>query len=180
LIACIYKTAVYLDSLVHPEFIQLPYPILYGVSRFAIWAFYTFAAGLVMTGLWVIAHECGHQAFSESKHVNNFVGYILHSGYIFSSLFNLSLVISPITRLGVPYHSWRITHGKHHASTGHMDLDQVFVPKTRSQMGLPPLNPAREDLLGANVTDEVKQEIWEALGDSPIGATLTCASYLVS
>jgi omega-6 fatty acid desaturase / acyl-lipid omega-6 desaturase (Delta-12 desaturase) len=81
--------------------------------------------------------------------------------------------------LGVPYHSWRITHAKHHASTGHMTQDQVFVPKTRSDLGLPPLDPAKEDLVGRSVTDEVKQELWEALGDSPISATLFAMSYLV-
>jgi hypothetical protein len=82
--------------------------------------------------------------------------------------------------LGVPYHSWRITHAKHHASTGHMTQDQVFVPATRSDLGLPPLDPAREDVLGSRVTEEVKKELWEAIGDSPIGAILTPASYLVS
>lgn len=30
----------------------------------------------------------------------------------------------------VPYHSWRISHARHHAATGHMDRDQVFVPRT--------------------------------------------------
>lgn len=88
-------------------------------------------------------------------------------------------MITP-SRLGVPYHSWRITHGKHHAATGHMDQDQVFVPSTRSELGLKPLDPTKEDRLGARVTDEVKKELWEALGDSPIGATLGAASYLVS
>jgi omega-6 fatty acid desaturase (delta-12 desaturase) len=29
------------------------------------------------------------------------------------------------------------------------------------------------------VTEEVKAELWEALGDSPIGAFLGCAKYLV-
>src|SRR5882762_10971582 len=82
--------------------------------------------------------------------------------------------------LGVPYHSWRITHAKHHASTGHMTQDQVFVPKTRSDLRLPPLNPAKEDPLGRSIADEVKKELWDALGDSPIGATLGAASYLVS
>jgi hypothetical protein len=81
--------------------------------------------------------------------------------------------------LGVPYHSWRITHAKHHASTGHMTQDQVFVPKTRSDLGLPPLDAAKEDPVGRSVTDEVKQELWEALGDSPVGATLGFMSYLV-
>jgi len=82
--------------------------------------------------------------------------------------------------LGVPYHSWKITHAKHHASTGHMTQDQVFVPQTRSEAGLKPLDPAREDRLGSRVTEEVKRELWEALGDSPIGAVFGSAGYLVS
>lgn len=82
--------------------------------------------------------------------------------------------------LGVPYHSWRISHAKHHASTGHMTQDQVFVPHTRSEVGLKPFDPAREDKVGARVTEEVKKELWEALGDSPIGAVFGSATYLVS
>lgn len=60
-----------------------------------------------------------------------------------------------------------------------MSQDQVFVPKTRSQLKLPPLDVTKEDPLGRSVSEEVKQELWEALGDSPIGATLGCMSYLV-
>jgi omega-6 fatty acid desaturase (delta-12 desaturase) len=60
-----------------------------------------------------------------------------------------------------------------------MTQDQVFVPRTRSEVGLPPLDPAKEDVFGSSVTEEVKKELWEALGDSPIGATLRSASYLV-
>lgn len=61
-----------------------------------------------------------------------------------------------------------------------MTQDQVFVPKTRSDLKLAPLDPSKEDPLGRSVTDEVKQELWEALGDSPIGATLGSMTYLVS
>jgi len=160
-IGCIYKAATFADSFITPEQLNLPHPLLYSAARFALWALYGFWAGLFATGLWVIAHECGHQAFSESKFINNSVGWVLHSA------------------LGVPYHSWRITHAKHHASTGHMTQDQVFVPPTRSERGLPPLDPSREDRLGASVSEEVKKELWEALGDSPIGATLGAASYLI-
>ena len=82
-------------------------------------------------------------------------------------------------RLGVPYHSWRITHGKHHASTAHMTQDQVFVPRTRSQFGLPPFNPDGENLSGSSIKTEVMKELQEATGDSPIGALFGAASYLV-
>ena len=122
-------------------------------TRWAAWCLYWFGAGLSMTGLWVIAHECqfrfpffhfesssslskrrfspptsshelrelihcragGHQAFSTSKTLNNAVGFVIHS------------------LLLVPYHSWRISHSKHHAATGHMTRDEVFIPRTRSQ-----------------------------------------------
>ncbi|KAF9809616.1 hypothetical protein IEO21_07343 [Rhodonia placenta] len=161
LVACIYKLAVFLDARITPEYVSLSSPYLYTFARVALWSLYGFANGLVGTGLWVLAHECGHQAFSESKALNNAVGWVLHSA------------------LGVPYHSWRITHAKHHASTGHMTQDQVFVPRTRSQVGLPAFNPEKEDLYGASVSDEIKKEFVEALGDSPIGAALGAASYLL-
>ncbi len=61
-----------------------------------------------------------------------------------------------------------------------MTQDQVFVPSTRTERGLKPFDSSKEDLLGSRVTEEVKRELWEALGDSPIGATLGPASYLVS
>lgn len=161
MISGIYKTATYLDTLISPEYVSLPHPLLYPAARLSLWAGYSFWTGLFATGLWVIAHECGHQAFSESKLINNSVGWVLHSA------------------LGVPYHSWRITHAKHHASTGHMTQDQVFVPKTRSQLGLPAFNPTKEDILGSSVSDEVMRELKEALGDSPIGATIGAATYLL-
>ncbi|KLO14847.1 delta-12 fatty acid desaturase [Schizopora paradoxa] len=161
LLATFYAGWTYADAQITPERVNFPHPYLYPAARFCIYALYSFAAGLVATGLWVIAHECGHQAFSESKLLNNTVGWILHSA------------------LGVPYHSWRITHARHHASTSHMTADQVWVPKTRSQLGLPPLDPAKEDLDGSSVADEIKAEFMEALGDSPIGASLNVAGALL-
>ena len=81
--------------------------------RFCLWTVYGFLQGLFATGLWVIAHECGHQSFSDSKTLNDTTGWVLHSA------------------LFVPYFSWKISHGKHHKSTGHMERDMVFLPKTR-------------------------------------------------
>lgn len=77
---------------------------------------YWFLQGSYMTGLWVIAHECGHQAFSEFDMVNDIVGFILHSA------------------LFVPYHSWKITHRRHHSHTGSCENDEVFVPVSHSDM----------------------------------------------
>ncbi|KAJ6091646.1 hypothetical protein N7467_003615 [Penicillium canescens] len=84
-------------------------------ARVALWTVYTIVQGLVGTGVWVLAHECGHQAFSPSKVLNDTVGWICHS------------------LLLVPYFSWKISHGKHHKATGNLARDMVFVPKTREQ-----------------------------------------------
>ncbi|KAI1329243.1 fatty acid desaturase-domain-containing protein [Xylariaceae sp. FL0255] len=84
-------------------------------ARAALWAVYTFVQGLFGTGMWVLAHECGHQSFSTSKVLNDTVGWVLHSALL------------------VPYFSWKISHGKHHKATGHMERDMVFVPKTRQE-----------------------------------------------
>ena len=35
--------------------------------------------GAVCTGVWVIAHECGHGGFSKWQVVNDAVGLVLHS-----------------------------------------------------------------------------------------------------
>lgn len=60
-----------------------------------------------------------------------------------------------------------------------MTQDQVFVPKTRSQLGLTPFDAAQENILGSSVGAKVQKELWDALGDSPIGAALGAAGYLV-
>ncbi|KAH6615493.1 delta-12 acyl-CoA desaturase [Chaetomium sp. MPI-SDFR-AT-0129] len=83
--------------------------------RVALWGLYTFLQGLFGTGVWVLAHECGHGAFSPSQKLNNFVGWVLHSALL------------------VPYFSWQLSHSKHHKATGNMERDMVFVPRTRDQ-----------------------------------------------
>ncbi|KAI9674320.1 MAG: Oleate hydroxylase fah12 [Trizodia sp. TS-e1964] len=85
------------------------------LARGALWGLYSFVQGLFATGLWVLAHECGHQSFSPSKILNDTVGWICHSALL------------------VPYFSWKISHGKHHKATGHIERDMVFVPKTRDE-----------------------------------------------
>jgi hypothetical protein len=46
------------------------------------WVAYWILAGNVATGVWVIAHECGHQAFSKYKSLNDTVGWVLHSALL--------------------------------------------------------------------------------------------------
>lgn len=108
-IACLATTFFLFHNYVTPETIPSQ-PI-----RAALWGVYTFIQGLFGTGIWVLAHECGHQSFSPSKVFNDTVGLILHSSLL------------------VPYFSWKITHGKHHKATGNLDRDMVFVPKTRDE-----------------------------------------------
>ncbi|KAG8985335.1 hypothetical protein FRB95_004150 [Tulasnella sp. JGI-2019a] len=148
-----YLATTYIPQ-INPTNVALPHPALYKVARFVAWAAYAFATGLPATGIWVIAHECGHQAFSTSKLANNTVGWILHSA------------------LGVPYHSWRISHGKHHAQTSHLTGDQVFVPKTRRELGLPALNLEKENLEGTRVSADLQHAFMEALDDTPIKSVL--------
>ncbi|CBJ49159.1 Fatty acid desaturase [Ectocarpus siliculosus] len=91
-----------------------------------LWPTYWFVQGTQMTGVWVLAHECGHQSFSESKTINNLVGLVCHSALL------------------VPYHSWRITHAKHHNNTGSCTNDEVFCPPVRTDNGKSPT--AEEDM----------------------------------
>lgn len=60
-----------------------------------------------------------------------------------------------------------------------MTEDQVFIPKTRSELGLPAFDPSKESLDGSSVSKDLMGELWEAIGDSPIMAALGAASYLV-
>ncbi|PLB51529.1 hypothetical protein P170DRAFT_487561 [Aspergillus steynii IBT 23096] len=83
--------------------------------RILSWTAYTFIQGLVGTGLWILAHECGHDAFSPYPRVNDAVGWFLHSVLL------------------VPYFSWKIIHGRHHRYTGHMTRDTAFVPLTEDE-----------------------------------------------
>ena len=48
-----------------------------------------------MTGIWVLAHEAGHSAFSPQVWVNDAVGWFFHS------------------LLLVPYFSWKYTHASY-------------------------------------------------------------------
>ncbi|KAF5352283.1 hypothetical protein D9758_011974 [Tetrapyrgos nigripes] len=63
--------------------------------------------------------RCGHGAFSQHKLVNDVVGFVTH------------------TPLWTPYFSWRISHHRHHTAHASMERDEVYVPWTRKELGIP-------------------------------------------
>jgi omega-6 fatty acid desaturase (delta-12 desaturase) len=81
-------------------------------GRFIGWSIYVNLMALPMTGLWILAHECGHGAFSKYQKLNDFIGLILHS-------YSLN-----------PYFSWKYSHKKHHKYNGNLRKDMAFVPPT--------------------------------------------------
>ncbi|KAI5829900.1 hypothetical protein K523DRAFT_273386 [Schizophyllum commune Tattone D] len=127
--ACAWKAATFIDPLFRHA-VTLDALTPFG----AIWWF----QGLIFTGIWVIGHECGHGAFSDYKLLNDVVGYIIH------------------TLLLTPYFSWKISHHRHHSNHASMERDEVYVPKTRADLGLPRAHAAR-----AIDYDEI-------LGDTPV------------
>ncbi len=74
------------------------------------WIAYAIFAGTAGTGCWVIAHECGHRAFTKYNWLQDLIGFVLHSALL------------------VPYFSWQRSHAIHHARTNHLDLGETFVP----------------------------------------------------
>jgi omega-6 fatty acid desaturase (delta-12 desaturase) len=78
--------------------------------RVVLWTAFAVLQGVILTGVWVCAHECGHSAFSSSDNINNVVGLVAHSALL------------------VPFFSWKFTHAAHHGATNHITKDQVFVP----------------------------------------------------
>jgi omega-6 fatty acid desaturase (delta-12 desaturase) len=80
-----------------------------------IWTAYSAVTGTVAMGLWVLAHECGHGAFSKNKTIQDTVGYVLHSMFL------------------VPYYSWQRSHAVHHQYTNHVTLGETHVPETVSK-----------------------------------------------
>ena len=65
--------------------------------NYLAWPVYWIFQGCVCTGVWVIAHECGHHAFIDYQWVDHTVGFILHSA------------------LMVPYFSWKYSPRRHHS-----------------------------------------------------------------
>lgn len=108
--------------------------------RILAWLLYSFVQGCVGTGIWILAHECGHGSFSSSKVLNDFMGWTLHSILL------------------VPYFSWKYTHARHHRYTGHIEKDVVFVPEVKEK-----LKVGNEALLRTLMHHAEETPIWTLL-----------------
>ena len=68
----------------------LAFAIPFKLAATPLWIGYAVLTGTAAMGLWVLAHECGHGAFSDSRRLQDAVGYVLHSALL------------------VPYFSWQV------------------------------------------------------------------------
>ncbi|OBZ66969.1 Delta(12) fatty acid desaturase [Grifola frondosa] len=136
--AALWKIALHIDPLFknHQVTGQINY-IGAEAARWTAWLFYWWFQGLVFTGIWVIGHECGHGAFSANKTICDVIGFVTHNF------------------LWTPYFSWKISHHRHHSHHASMEYDEVYVPKTRSDFGIP-------------LEDERRIDYSEYFGDTPM------------
>lgn len=138
LAAAWWKAALYIDPYFKSQAVtDVITPVGGEVARWASWLAYWWVQGLTFTGIWVVGHECGHGAFSANKHINNVIGFITH------------------TFLWTPFFSWRISHHRHHSNHASMERDEVYVPKTRTDLNIP-------------LKENSKIDWEEHFGDTPI------------
>lgn len=105
------------------------------------WNTYAFWMGCILTGHWVLAHECGHGAFSPNQTFNDICGFIMHQALL------------------VPYFAWQFTHAKHHRRTNNTVDGESHVPNTKEEVGL---NVHNQRIHTYAI-------IHEAIGDGPFG-----------
>ncbi|CAA7394546.1 unnamed protein product [Spirodela intermedia] len=103
-------------------------PLLPSRLQIVAWPVYWAAQGAVLTALWILGHECGHNAFSPYALLDDIVGMVLHSALL------------------IPYFSWKYSHRHHHTNTNNIDLDEVWVPKTKPNLS--PLAKYQNNPLG--------------------------------
>ncbi|WP_287128440.1 fatty acid desaturase [Candidatus Cyanaurora vandensis] len=95
-------TNIFLVAVGYASLVLNPWGWLFPV----LWLF----TGTALTGFFVIAHDCAHRSFADSRRVNDFIGH---------------LVLLPIL---YPFHSWRIKHDQHHRYTNNLAWDNAWTP----------------------------------------------------
>jgi len=108
---CVYITNSTLST-------ELPSSVLGALGWVFGWSMYAFWMGTILTGPWVLAHECGHGSFSPSQTFNDIIGFVLHQALL------------------VPYFAWQYSHAKHHRRTNHLTDGESHVPSTAKENGL--------------------------------------------
>ncbi|EEB96560.1 hypothetical protein MPER_04289 [Moniliophthora perniciosa FA553] len=115
---------------------HLGVPALAGtIFKWASWLVYWYCQSIILAGWWCMAHEAGHGNISSYQWVNHLIGFSLH------------------TFVMAPYYSWRASHHAHHRATVSIERDENYVPRTRSDYGLPP-----EPLASARDYHEIFEE----------------------
>ncbi|MBO9999249.1 MAG: fatty acid desaturase [Cyanobacteria bacterium SID2] len=71
-----------------------------------LWVF----QGTVLTGWFVLGHDCGHRSFARRKWVNDLIGHFMFLPLLY------------------PYHGWRIQHNYHHKHTNKLEVDNAWDP----------------------------------------------------
>ncbi|KAI0340342.1 hypothetical protein BDW22DRAFT_1430949 [Trametopsis cervina] len=103
----------------HPDPVILGYQVPSLVLKALMWPTYWHFQGLAFGGMWCLSHEAGHGTLSPYNWVNHVLGYVMH------------------TFLLVPYYAWRATHKLHHNAANSVEREENYVPRTRSDYGLP-------------------------------------------
>tara|TARA_B100000965_G_scaffold57364_2_gene43626 strand:+ start:310 stop:1476 length:1167 start_codon:yes stop_codon:yes gene_type:complete len=110
-----------------------------------IWFLYSILSGTTAMGFWVLAHECGHGAFSDNKFLQTVTGYFLHS------------------LLLVPYFSWQRSHSIHHRFTNHITNGETHVPIVIDGDGVNEKTGGREELLMSSSLGKIKYGIMQLI-----------------
>ena len=116
------------------------------------WIAYALVTGTVATGAWVVAHECGHGAFSDNRTLQDAVGYALHSALL------------------VPYFSWQRSHAIHHANTNHLEEGETHVPAVAG-------NPKGD--FGLSLKQKLGEPLWTAF-NSVVVLLFGWPAYLIA
>ncbi len=106
------RSLFYLARTIFLQFVVVLIGLLIPLTQkmIPVWFIYSLLSGTTAMGLWVLAHECGHGAFSDNRRLETIVGYCLHSFLL------------------VPYFSWQRSHSVHHAFTNHITDGETHVP----------------------------------------------------
>jgi acyl-lipid omega-3 desaturase len=71
---------------------------------------YAICQGTIGCAIFLIAHDCGHNAFSNYKLINFIIGLISNTFFL------------------TPYYSWRLGHQNHHINVQDINKDEVYYP----------------------------------------------------